>query len=93
MSEKKQIDKSALAACREHGFLRVQCDTCHAEQVLGIVYQTIATHLIKKFGFNKKSARTGSVSLIQRFGSALDVNGITNAVGAWMRRNGPYVVS
>jgi ribosomal protein S27E len=119
----------------EHGFLRVRCDTCHAEhlvafsckrrgfcpscgarrmvesaallvdgvfpeqpvrqwvlsfpyplrflfasraaimgQVLGIVYRVIAGHLIKKAGFTRQTARTGAVTLIQRFGSALNLN-------------------
>ncbi len=118
-----------------HGFLRVRCDTCHAEhlvafsckhrgvcpscgarrmvesaallvdevlphepmrqwvlsvpfplrflfasqpaimgKVLGIVYRTIATHLTKKAGYTKTTAHTGAVTLIQRFGSALNVN-------------------
>ena len=42
--------------------------------VLGIVYRVIATHLIKKAGFTKKTAQTGAVTLIQRFGSALNLN-------------------
>ena len=119
----------------EHGFLRVRCDTCHAEHlvafsckcrgfcpscgarrmaesaallvdevlpqqpmrqwvlsfpyplrflfasqpaimtvVLGIVYRVIATHLIHKAGFTRKTADTGAVTLIQRFGSALNLN-------------------
>jgi hypothetical protein len=119
----------------EHGFLRVQCETCHVErlvafsckrrgfcprcgvrrmaesalllvdevlpeqamrqwvlsfpfqlrllfasrpalmgQVLGIVYRVIATHLIKKAGQTSKTAHTGAVTLIQRFGSALNLN-------------------
>ena len=119
----------------EHGFLRVRCESCHAErlvafsckrrgfcgscgarrmaesaallvdevfpeqpvrqwvlsfpyplrflfasrpaimgQVLGIVYRCIATHLIKKAGFSCTTARTGAVTLIQRFGSALNLN-------------------
>ena len=119
----------------EHGFLRVRCESCHAEhlvafsckrrgfcpscgarrmaesaallvdevlpeqpmrqwvlsfpfqlrflfasrpeimgQVLGIVYRVIAAHLIKKAGLTKKSAQTGAVTLIQRFGSALNLN-------------------
>ena len=119
----------------EHGFLRVRCESCHAEhlvafsckrrgfcpscgarrmaesaallvdevfpeqpvrqwvlsfpfqlrflfasrpapmgQVLGIVYRCIATHLIKKAGFTNKIARTGAVTLIKRFGSALNLN-------------------
>lgn len=43
-------------------------------QVLGIVYRCIATHLIKKAGFSRKRAHTGAVTLIQRFGSALNLN-------------------
>jgi hypothetical protein len=43
-------------------------------QVLGIVYRCIATHLIKKAGFSRKTAQTGAVTLIQRFGSALNLN-------------------
>jgi hypothetical protein len=43
-------------------------------QVLGIVYRTLATHLIKKAGFTRKTARTGAVTLIQRFGSALNMD-------------------
>ena len=42
--------------------------------VLGIVYRCIATHLIKKTGFTRKTAQTGAVTLIQRFGSALNLN-------------------
>jgi hypothetical protein len=43
-------------------------------QVLGIVYRCIATHLVKKAGFSCKTAQTGAVTLIQRFGSALNLN-------------------
>lgn len=42
--------------------------------VLGIVYRCIATHLIKKAGFSRKAAQAGAVTLIQRFGSALNLN-------------------
>ena len=42
--------------------------------VLGIVYHCIATHLIKEAGFSRKTAQTGAVTLIQRFGSALNLN-------------------
>ena len=119
----------------EHGFLRVRCESCHAEhlvvfsckhrgfcpscgarrmaesaaplvdellpeqllrqwvlsfpfqlrflfasrpeimgRVLGIVYRVIATHLIKKAGHSHQAAGTGAVTLIQRFGSALNLN-------------------
>ena len=37
-------------------------------QVLGIVNRVITTHLVKKAGYSKKTARTGAVTLIQRFG-------------------------
>jgi hypothetical protein len=42
--------------------------------VLGIVYRCISTHLCRKAGFTCKVARTGAVTLIQRFGSALNLN-------------------
>lgn len=42
--------------------------------MLGIVYRCIATHLIKKAGFSRKTAQAGAVPLIQRFGSALNLN-------------------
>jgi hypothetical protein len=43
-------------------------------KVLGIICRTISTYLIKKVGHSKKTARTGAVTLIQRFGSALNLN-------------------
>ena len=43
-------------------------------KVLGIVYRTLSTHLIKQAGFTKAKARTGAATLIQRFGSALNLN-------------------
>lgn len=43
-------------------------------KVLAIVYRTISTFLIKKAGLTHKTARTGAVTLIQRFGSALNLN-------------------
>ncbi|MBT3093907.1 MAG: transposase [Candidatus Thiodiazotropha sp. (ex Lucina pensylvanica)] len=43
-------------------------------RVLGIVYRAISAHLIRKSGFTRKTAQTGAVTLIQRFGSALNLN-------------------
>ncbi|MFT6916770.1 MAG: hypothetical protein ACJAWL_003113 [Motiliproteus sp.] len=43
-------------------------------KVLGIVYRMLSTRLIKKAGFAKATAKTGAVNLIQRFGSALNLN-------------------
>jgi hypothetical protein len=34
---------------------------------MGIVYRTLATHITKKAGYNKKTAQTAAVTLIQRF--------------------------
>jgi len=43
-------------------------------KVLGIVTRTLSTHLAHQAGFRKKDAFTGAVTLIQRFGSALNLN-------------------
>ena len=43
-------------------------------KILGIVYRTISTYLHKKAGFTHKTARSGAVTFIQRFGSALNLN-------------------
>ena len=42
--------------------------------VLGIVYRAISTHLTHKAGLTKPTAQTGAVTLIQHFGSALNLN-------------------
>lgn len=42
-------------------------------RVLGIVYRAIATQLIHKAGYTRNSADTGAVTLIQCFGSALNL--------------------
>ena len=43
-------------------------------KALGIVYRTIATHLTRKAGYTKTTAHTGAVTLIQRFGGALNLD-------------------
>ena len=43
-------------------------------KVPGIVYRAISTHLIHKSGLSLKDGVTGAVTLIQRFGSALNLN-------------------
>ena len=43
-------------------------------RVLGIISRVIATHLVEKAGYTHDTARTGAVTLIQRFGSALNLN-------------------
>jgi hypothetical protein len=42
-------------------------------KVLGIVYRAISTYLIHKAGLKRKEGATGAVTLIQRFGSALNL--------------------
>ena len=42
--------------------------------VLAIVYRAIASHLLKKAGLTRPRGQTGAVTLIQRFGSALNLN-------------------
>ena len=42
-------------------------------KVLGVVYRALSTHLIKKSRLRKAAAQTGTVTLIQRFGSALNL--------------------
>jgi hypothetical protein len=41
---------------------------------LNIAIQTISTHLCKKAEFKKSCAKTGAVTLIQRFGGAINLN-------------------
>jgi len=43
-------------------------------RVLGIVYRAISTYLAHKAGFAKPMTQTGAVTLIQRFGGALNLN-------------------
>ena len=43
-------------------------------KALGVVTRAIGTYLVKKAGFTHATAKTGAVTLIQRFGSALNLN-------------------
>ena len=43
-------------------------------KVLGVIYRAISTHLIHKAGYSLKECTTGAVTLIQRFGSVLNLN-------------------
>jgi ribosomal protein S27E len=43
-------------------------------RVLGLVYRAIETHLIQQAGCTRATAKTGAVTLIQRFGGALNLN-------------------
>jgi len=45
-------------------------------KVLGIVYLTIATHQMRKAGYKRRTANSSAVTLIQRFGSALNTESI-----------------
>jgi ribosomal protein S27E len=43
-------------------------------RVLGIVYRTISAHVLRKARLTRATGATGAVTLIQRFGSALNLN-------------------
>jgi len=43
-------------------------------RVLGIVYRVISGALLKKAGFTRNNGMAGAVTLVQRFGSALNLN-------------------
>jgi hypothetical protein len=43
-------------------------------KVLGIIHRAISTHIVNRAGFTNKQAKTGAVTIIQRFGSALNLN-------------------
>jgi ribosomal protein S27E len=43
-------------------------------QVLGIVYRTISAYVLKRARLTRVTGATGAVTLIQRFGSALNLN-------------------
>lgn len=62
--------RSHLFALR---FLRAT-DAQALMRVLGIVYRTIASHLLRKARLTRAAGVTGAVTLIQRFGSALNLN-------------------
>jgi ribosomal protein S27E len=53
---------------------------------LATVYRAIATHLTRKAGFTKPMAQTGAVTLVQRFGSALNLNIHLTCMDALMSR-------
>jgi hypothetical protein len=55
-------------------------------KVLGIVHRAIATHLTRKAGFTKPMAQTGAVTLVRRFGSALNLNLHLTCMDALMSR-------
>ena len=39
-----------------------------------IIHRAIFTHIVSLAGFTNKQAKTGSVTIIQHFGSALNLN-------------------
>ena len=49
-------------------------DPATMSAVLGVVHRCLAAHLAAKAGLSRRDARTGAVTLIQRFGGALNLN-------------------
>lgn len=43
-------------------------------KVMQIIHRGISAHIVNKAEFTHKQAKTGAVTLIQRFGSALNLN-------------------
>jgi hypothetical protein len=43
-------------------------------KVIGIIHRAISTHIVNRAVFSNKQAKTDAVTLIQRFGSALNLN-------------------
>ena len=41
---------------------------------MGIIHHAISTHIVSRAGFSNKQAKKEPVTLIQRFGSALNLN-------------------
>ena len=61
---------------------------------LTIVYRAIASFLIKKAGLTRRKAQCGAVTLIQRFGSALNLNVHFHMLipdGVYVRGTPPYL--
>jgi ribosomal protein S27E len=56
--------------------LRLLLARCPIElsKVMGIIHRAISTHIVSQAGFTNKRAKTGAVTIIQRFGSALNLN-------------------
>ena len=54
----------------------LSANACFASvcRLLGVVYRTISGHLIGQAGLTRRTGHTGAVTLIQRFGSALNLN-------------------
>jgi len=46
----------------------------HLSKIMQIIHRAIAIDIIHRAGFLKKQAKTGAVTYIQRFGSALNLN-------------------
>ena len=64
--------KDELEAFLECGILAVHPELL--APVLRIIQRLIATHLIKQAGIQRRVAATGSITLIQRFDSAANLN-------------------
>ena len=62
--------------------------------VLGIVYRAVEGHILRRAGLARATGETGAVTLIQRFGSALNLNVHFHMLfldGAYLTRTTPPV--
>jgi ribosomal protein S27E len=70
-----QAEKLVAFSCKRRGF----CPSCGARRMiesaaLGIEYRTIAAHLLCNAGLRRRHGQCRAVTLMQRFGSALNLN-------------------
>jgi ribosomal protein S27E len=49
-------------------------DPAALTRVLGVVYRTIARHVVERAGLTRASGATGAITVVQRFGSGLNLN-------------------
>ncbi|MDV6344310.1 transposase [Nitrosomonas sp. Is37] len=52
----------------------IRCPSHLLSPVLQVIQRAISTFLIKQAGFKRRNAQTGAITLIQRFGSAANLN-------------------
>ncbi len=67
--ESCHFERLIAFSCKKRGF----CPSCGARRMAETA-ALLVTHLAHKAGFTRKEAATGAVTLVQRFGSALNLN-------------------
>ena len=71
--------------------LSIRCPSVSALPVLQVINRAISTFIIKQAGLKRMDAQTGAITLIQRFGSAANLNIHLHCLildGVYRRQNG-----